>query len=53
MKNKSTMSQLSRRQFIKRSGGLATAMAFPAIMTSRKALAEPTEINMLAWYRTR
>jgi len=50
MKNKSTMSQLSRRQFIKRSGGLATAMVFPAIMTSRKALAEPTEINMLAWY---
>jgi spermidine/putrescine transport system substrate-binding protein len=40
----------SRRNFIKLSSGVAAAMAFPAIITSRKALAAPTELNMLAWY---
>lgn len=40
----------SRRNFIKLSGGIASAMAFPAIITSSKVLAAPTELNMLAWY---
>ena len=41
---------LSRRSFVKGSGVLAAAMAAPLVFTTRKALAEPTEINMLAWY---
>ena len=41
---------LSRRTFVKTSGAIAAASAAPLVFTSRKALAEPTEINMLAWY---
>jgi len=41
---------LTRRQFIKRSTVATGALAAPMILTSRKAMAAPTEINMLAWY---
>jgi spermidine/putrescine transport system substrate-binding protein len=44
--------QLSRRQFIKTSTIATGVMAAPMILTSRKALAVPTEINMLGWYGT-
>jgi spermidine/putrescine transport system substrate-binding protein len=50
MSNKDETRLSSRRDFIKLSSGVAAAMAFPAIITSRKALAAPTELNMLAWY---
>jgi spermidine/putrescine transport system substrate-binding protein len=50
MSNKDEARFSSRRDFIKLSSGVAAAMAFPAIITSRKALAAPTELNMLAWY---
>ncbi len=50
MSNKDETRLSSRRDFIKLSSGVAAAMAFPAIITSRKALATPTELNMLAWY---
>lgn len=40
----------SRRTFIKTSGAVAVAATAPLVLTSRKASAEPTEINMLAWY---
>ncbi len=41
---------LSRRKFIKSSTIATGALAMPMIMTTRKAQAEATEINMLAWY---
>jgi spermidine/putrescine transport system substrate-binding protein len=44
--------QLSRRQFIKTSTFATGALAAPMIFTSKKALAAPTEINMLGWYGT-
>ncbi len=50
MSNQDDSHFTSRRKLIKLSGVAATAMAFPMIMTSRKALAAPTELNMLAWY---
>lgn len=40
----------SRRSFMKQSTGIAAAIAFPALITSNKALAAPTTLNMLAWY---
>lgn len=40
----------SRRKFIKSSTAVAGALAMPMIMTSNKARAAPTELNMLAWY---
>jgi spermidine/putrescine transport system substrate-binding protein len=40
----------SRRKFIKTSGAVAGALAMPMIITSNKARAAATEINMLAWY---
>lgn len=40
----------SRRSFMKQSTGIAAAIAFPALITSNKAMAAPTELNMLAWY---
>ena len=50
MSDKIKTNNKSRRSFIKQSSGIATALAFPTIFTSGKALAAPTEINMLAWY---
>lgn len=50
MRDKHTCESRSRRDFVLLSGGVASAMAFPAILTSRKALADPTELNLLAWY---
>ena len=50
MSEKIKTNNKSRRSFIKQSSGIATALAFPTIFTSGKALAAPTEINMLAWY---
>lgn len=41
---------LDRRQFIKRSSALAVASAAPMVITTRKAIAQATELNMLAWY---
>ena len=41
---------LTRRQFIKQSTLATGALAAPMVFTSRKAIAAPTEINMLAWY---
>ena len=40
----------SRRAFIKSSTVAAGALAMPMILTSNKARAAPTEINLLAWY---
>jgi spermidine/putrescine transport system substrate-binding protein len=40
----------SRRKFIKSSAIATGALAAPMLITSRKAWAAPTEINMLAWY---
>ena len=40
----------SKRTFIKSSTVAAGALAMPMILTSNKARAAPTEINMLAWY---
>lgn len=40
----------SRRSFLKQSSALAAAAAAPFIITSRKASAQVTELNMLAWY---
>lgn len=45
-----TENKLSRRQFIKTTTVATGVLAAPMIFTSRKAFAEPTEINMLAWY---
>ena len=45
-------SRISRRKFIQSSTVAAGAIAAPMIFTSRKALAAPTEINMLGWYGT-
>jgi len=45
-------SKFTRRKFIKASGVAAGAVAAPMIVTSSKALAAPTEINMLGWYGT-
>lgn len=42
--------QERRRDFLKKSAAAAGVIAAPALITSRKAWAEPTEINMLAWY---
>ncbi|MXX17265.1 MAG: spermidine/putrescine ABC transporter substrate-binding protein [Gammaproteobacteria bacterium] len=50
MSDKHKSESISRRDFVVLSGGVASAMAFPAILTSRKALADPTELNLLAWY---
>ncbi len=44
--------KFTRRKFIKASGVAASAVAAPMIITSSKALAAPTEINMLGWYGT-
>ena len=44
--------KFTRREFIKASGVAAGAVAAPMIITSSKALAAPTEINMLGWYGT-
>ena len=41
---------VSRRTFVKAAGALAGAAAAPFVLTSRKAFAEPVEINMLSWY---
>ena len=41
---------LFRRKFIQQSTIATGALAMPMILTSRKANADPTEINMLAWY---
>ena len=41
---------VSRRTFVKTAGALAGAAAAPFVVTSRKAFAEPVEINMLSWY---
>ena len=43
---------ISRRKFLKSSTLATGAMAMPMIITSNKAYAEPTEINMLGWYGT-
>ncbi|MFT5114377.1 MAG: spermidine/putrescine transport system substrate-binding protein [Parasphingorhabdus sp.] len=45
-------SEFSRRKFIKTSAIATGALAAPMIFTSRKAMAEPVEINMLGWYGT-
>lgn len=50
MKTKIETLSLSRRRFMQSSGGIAAATAFPMIITSNKAMASPTELNMLAWY---
>ena len=42
--------QERRRDFLKKSAAAAGVIAAPALITSRKAWAEPTELNMLAWY---
>ena len=42
--------KLERRDFLKKSAAAAGVMAAPMILTSRKAWAEPVELNMLAWY---
>ena len=42
----------ARRRFLQASAVVAGAAAMPAILTSRKAAAEPVEINMLGWYGT-
>ncbi len=42
----------SRRDFIKSSSVAAGALAMPMIFTSKKASAEPIDINMLGWYGT-
>ena len=42
--------KFSRRKFIKTSAVATGVLASPLIFTSRKAHAEPVEINMLAWY---
>ena len=47
-----TKHSLTRRDFLKTSTVAAGALAMPMIMTSRKASAEPVEINMLGWYGT-
>ncbi len=44
--------KFTRRKFIKASTAAAGAIAAPMIITSSKALAAPTEINMLGWYGT-
>jgi len=44
--------KFTRRKFIKASGVAAGTVAAPMIITSSKALAAPTEINMLGWYGT-
>jgi spermidine/putrescine transport system substrate-binding protein len=41
---------ITRRGFLKRTSTLAAAAAVPYIITSRKASAQATELNMLAWY---
>ena len=43
---------ISRRKFLKSSTLATGAIAMPMIITSNKAYAEPTEINMLGWYGT-
>ena len=40
----------SRRRFMKSTAAVAGAVAAPLVFTSRKAIAAPTELNMLAWY---
>ena len=45
-------SNISRRKFLKSSTLATGALAMPMIVTSNKAYAEPTEINMLGWYGT-
>ena len=44
------LQQTSRRNFLKTGGAVAGVFAAPLVLTGRKALAAPTEINMLAWY---
>jgi len=43
---------LSRREFIKSTTLATGALAAPMVFTARKAIAAPTEINMLGWYGT-
>jgi spermidine/putrescine transport system substrate-binding protein len=43
---------LSKREFIKHSTVAAGVLAMPMIFTSKKASADPVEINMLGWYGT-
>lgn len=50
MNNRSNYDSISRRKFFRLSGGMASVIAFPSIITSRKALAAPVELNLLAWY---
>ena len=40
----------TRRRFLQQSTAMAALTAAPTIITARKALAAPTEVNMLAWY---
>lgn len=40
----------TRRHFLKTGGAVAGVFAAPLVLTGRKALAAPTEIDMLAWY---
>ena len=44
--------KFSRRNFLKTTALATGAVAAPMIFTSRKAFAEPVEINMLGWYGT-
>ncbi len=42
--------QANRRDFLKKSAAAAGVFAAPMLITSRKAWADPVELNMLAWY---
>ena len=44
------LQKTSRRSFLKTGGAVAGVFAAPLVLTGRKALAAPAEINMLAWY---
>lgn len=50
MKKKIDRKPLTRRDFLKSSSAVAVAAAAPMVFTSRKSMAQPAEINMLAWY---
>ena len=44
--------KITRREFVKNTTLAAGAAAAPMIFTSKKAFADPIEINMLGWYGT-
>lgn len=45
-----TKNKVSRREFLKTTTVATGIVAAPMVFTSRKAFAQPVEINMLAWY---